>query len=309
VCARTGVPELHSSARSRRRDPIDRRWASAAGVSAMGASMSGPEHRRGFTLIELLVVIAIIAVLIGLLVPALASARRAARTVACLANVRSLETAHVLYTGANRELFVDAGLAHGGVASAGSIRQAWPYTLREYSGGGLILRSPGDDSPFWPRSMGGTSDGLTLDQLIEAFDAGKTPDLKNVARWTSYGLNNWTTRSVTPGFYPSREPFDRISKVDTPSATVHFLQMNRGRDGSSYARADHVHAEGWSDAGDEQAPAIAGEQMELNAQGGRARTFTAMANYGFLDGHAKTASFGAVYRTFEDNNFFPDGAH
>lgn len=53
-----------------------------------------PFSRRftGFTLIELLVVISIIALLIGLLLPSLAASREAARSSACLTNVRS----HVL---------------------------------------------------------------------------------------------------------------------------------------------------------------------------------------------------------------------
>ena len=44
--------------------------------------------REGFTLIELLVVIAIISVLASLLAPAVQSARRSARKLECLNNLR-----------------------------------------------------------------------------------------------------------------------------------------------------------------------------------------------------------------------------
>jgi prepilin-type N-terminal cleavage/methylation domain-containing protein/prepilin-type processing-associated H-X9-DG protein len=63
-------------------------------------------RRAGFTLVELLVVIGIIAVLIGLLLPALNRAREAAKEAACLANMRTIGQAVMLYTTENKGSFI-----------------------------------------------------------------------------------------------------------------------------------------------------------------------------------------------------------
>ncbi len=261
-----------------------------------------------FTLVELLLVLAIVSLLAGLLLPALGRTRAAARTAQCLTQIKTLEQAHTLYLNDFKEYFIDAALAHGGLGDA---KSAWPVTLAAYVGGPLVLRSPVDRSAAWPEGEGGQSADLGYRAFLTRSDAGRLPVPGNprLARWTSYGLNNYTTRSKQPPREVMRQPaYDRMALIPRPAATVHFLMMTQTtrRGASDFTRSDHVHAETWSDAGESAAPATAAGQMDVAAHGGSATSAGGLANYGFLDGHAATHRFAEVYQRFTSNRFDPE---
>ncbi len=67
----------------------------------------------GFTLVELLVVVGILSMLISLLLPSLNKARQAANRVACLANLRSLGQAMMIYTVQNSGYLPGSGMTSG----------------------------------------------------------------------------------------------------------------------------------------------------------------------------------------------------
>lgn len=144
----------------------------------------GVRSARGFTLVELLVVISLVGVLLSLLLPSLASSKKAAQRIAGLANLRSLEFAHLSYVADHRGAFL--GTVHG---------ESWMNVMQDYDKG-LLLRDPVDTSPHFE-------------------DEGGVP-VNGVFRHTSYAINFWLSPDNPQGF-------DRIDLVPDAARLVHFV--------------------------------------------------------------------------------------
>lgn len=244
-------------------------------------------RRPAFTLVELLVVVAVLALLIGLLLPTVRSVQRSARNSACLTNIRALEMAHLTYAAASKGYLADARLPHGG-ADLGST-ESFVSTLKPYlDDASRLMRSPLDDSPHWPVSLGG--EGIAV-----RGSGGKR------FRQTSYGINNHLCRafSAWAAIDPARLT-DRLQRIPSPATTVHTLCMASTGD---FAGADHPHVETWG-AGTRAGP-LAAAQAGTGWAGGTPSTGDARGNYGFADGHVASETFGRLYLDMNANAFDP----
>ncbi len=230
--------------------------------------------RGGFTLVELLVVIGIIVVLIGLLIPALRKARQASMRTQCLANIRSMETAQMLYASEQHNLLVEPG--DGSYAVQGS----WIGMLEPYAGKALVRRCPADASPYFASS----------------YQLSASP----VFRLTSYGLNNYVTPSHAPlGTVPPK----RITQVRHSSSVIQFGEL---AETGSYAVADHIHVDDfYSPLLPKTTLARICGQMPVGRHGGTRNFWSGVLNFGFLDGHAESLAIRAVYTDPGHNRFNP----
>src|SRR5688572_28819211 len=90
---------------------------------------------RGFTLLELLIVIAIVAVLLGLLLGIAGQLRKAARSTACLSNLRQIVGGFQHYAANN----------NGRLPNPLGADLSWEQLLLKHLGSAEIYRCPADD--------------------------------------------------------------------------------------------------------------------------------------------------------------------
>jgi prepilin-type processing-associated H-X9-DG protein len=227
---------------------------------------------RCFTLVELLVVVAILALLISILLPSITKARQVAVRTQCLSNLRQLEIAQITYAADQKDALVAAG--------DGTEHGSWIKPLEPYGPTEQVRRCRADQSPHYG-------------QPVPDCDPPRL-------RTTSYGINNYVSPTHAPF---GVEPIRRLSQVLRPARVIQVAEL---AEVGSYAGADHLHVQDFYLAAAPQISiALIDLQMPLGRHGGRAKTWEAVLNYSFLDGHAESLAVRNVYTDPTFNLFDP----
>jgi prepilin-type N-terminal cleavage/methylation domain-containing protein/prepilin-type processing-associated H-X9-DG protein len=243
---------------------------------------------RAFTLIELLVVIAIIALLIGILLPSLRGARDSARSVECMANMRSLSIVTLIYAQDHRGEIPRSGHSAGFQALPWAAVLYEPLTERPFEGSSYSW----DNDGWW--STTNTSYRCPHDRRESPIQQQGLP-FGFVA--LSYGLNVYyelERNEIDPERWAGQRTtmYRKVHAVPRPSATVLFGELPEA------AGLDHIMAHYWRTRGVE-----AGQGVALEQHGDSAA-------YAFLDGHAEERAFDEVYNEMnETDSWNPATAH
>src|SRR5436309_15214267 len=168
--------------------------------------------RRAFTLVELLVVIGIIALLISILIPALTRARDQANRAKCMANLRSLGNAWLLYANDNK----------GWLTRSETIPPNWP--LKEP--GGWVWDGPG----LSPITNGNLYEYLSTVEVYRCPADFVQDRLTGALRERSYSINGYCNGSWPT--YPAVKQITRINRAAEIFVFIEELDYRGWNEGS-----------------------------------------------------------------------------
>ena len=174
------------------------------------ASSSNSVRSSGFTLVELLVVISIIAVLIAVLLPSLRKAREAALTLSCVARLRELNNATMMYVAENKNYMPPIWVA-----------STTTYGFPSWYGGPNIFPAINNPSGGGDVRVGRTAMDISyIGRYIEKgydFRHYVCPTLEGMVDLTRYGVQSYGYNCYIGG-----APSNWFTLPPVPSTTFRF---------------------------------------------------------------------------------------
>jgi prepilin-type N-terminal cleavage/methylation domain-containing protein/prepilin-type processing-associated H-X9-DG protein len=245
----------------------------------------GARHQRGFTLVELLVVVGIISVLVAILLPSLTAARRQARAVGCLSNLRQLGMAFQMYCAENKGRcfrYVDQ-----------SATDLWVPLLQPYVGNVDAVR-------LCPEAIQiGT---LPYGNAFTAWGDPSGTSVPWLGRGGSYGLNMWLHALPDDGI-DGLVVFGHTQIIGPRSS---FLRLPGKEPDRVPVLGDCLWVGGWPRQTDVPPNNLAGEYDLDNHM----RRFCMVrhkraVNLAFVDGHAAPVALEDLWRLKWNEEFVP----
>ncbi len=175
-----------------------------------------PGPGRGFTLIELLVVISIIALLMGILVPAVNRAKKQARKILCMSNVRQtgIATQTFLVEHENR--------LPGSSCHISDPKEYWLVILSDYTEEQLLFQCPSDKAKNF-------------------VDWNQPLVLQTDRRYSSFAVNALLD-PICYRYGASKNPYNRVLKIRRPDECI---WVSEAPNTDAFLQADHIHPESW----------------------------------------------------------------
>lgn len=250
-------------------------------------------RRKGFTLIELLVVISIIALIMGILLPVLGNARNAAKSMVCLANIRTHGLAFTLYANDYNDQLPDQS---EGVPGQFNMEGGGTSTDPRVGGGRLwyeLLVEHGAGYEGYDAAISQHNDpreGVWLCPVVEStVNQSVHASASGEASWGGgYGVAS-NVIGYGSGSSAWSDGSPRLFEVDSPTTLMLVGDTGRPRYGFSNPNPQPFDYVSWMRAGN---PPYSWRVQRSDQVAARHQSET--ANIAFFDGHAGPVKYEQI---------------